>query len=135
MYSGRTVGSMASARHFLPWCVAVAAVAAGGACSQSEPPQTPAPARAATVEIVEDTAVGYYDPAEVVVAVGATVTWVNRSGFPHNVVFDGGVLPPSSLFADDETYEVEFNTAGSFAYTCTVHPTMRGSVIVTPAFS
>ena len=37
-----------------------------------------------------------FEPAEVTIKSGETVTWTNNIGFPHNVVFDEDNIPVSS---------------------------------------
>jgi len=88
----------------------------------AEQPEIPT---SATVEIS-----GYkFTPATVTIAVGGTVTWVNKDNAAHNVVFDGDSFEPPNLH-EGGTWGHEFNDAGEFAYHCGVHPTMKGKVIV-----
>ena len=42
-----------------------------------------------------------FEPAEVTIKAGDTVTWKNNAGFPHNVVFDEDAIPVSQL---NQTY-------------------------------
>ena len=37
-----------------------------------------------------------FDPAEITIKSGETVTWTNKIGFPHNVVFDEDGIPVST---------------------------------------
>jgi len=77
-------------------------------------------------------------PAEITVDVGATVTWSNDDSAAHTVTSgDLGVDPDnvgadfdSSLFMAGTTFEVTFDTAGTYPYFCMVHPWMAGVVIV-----
>ena len=69
-----------------------------------------------------------YDPASVTVAVGGTVTWTNSDSETHTVTFDGG--PDCGDIAQGASVSRTFDTAGSFGYICTIHPTMRGTVVV-----
>jgi plastocyanin len=39
-----------------------------------------------------------FDPAEITIKSGETVTWTNKIGFPHNVVFDEDGIPVSTPF-------------------------------------
>lgn len=69
-----------------------------------------------------------FKPAEVTVPVGGTVTWEFDDGsVAHNVVFEDG---PKSDIETEGTFEHTFDTAGSFPYVCTLHPTMKGTVTV-----
>jgi len=69
---------------------------------------------------------------EITVKVGATVRWENREKRQyHSVWFEAlGEEEPDYIFPD-ESYEREFNEAGSFPYRCGPHPEMTGVVHVT----
>lgn len=83
-----------------------------------------------SVLIMKDSAVGHYHPGEVSVEVGGTVTWTNKSGVVHNVVFEAPSVQSSGLIKDGETFSAEFANRGMYPYLCTLHPTMRGEVEV-----
>jgi plastocyanin len=79
------------------------------------------------------TTVGIYDfsfrPGRVTVNVGDTVQWTNNGRERHTATandstFDSGVL------SSDQTYSYQFNNTGTYNYTCTIHPRMRGTVTV-----
>ncbi|HVF32245.1 MAG TPA: plastocyanin/azurin family copper-binding protein [Acidimicrobiales bacterium] len=77
----------------------------------------------ATVELEPTT----FDPEEVKIAVGETVRWDWAGGVQHNVVFEGF----QSELQTKGSYSRAFDTAGTFAYLCEVHPTtMKGTVVV-----
>jgi plastocyanin len=70
-----------------------------------------------------------YQPANVNLKIGQSVTWINADDRDHTVTavdnsFDSGNLKPGA------SYTFRFNKAGSFQYVCTYHPRMRGSVQV-----
>jgi plastocyanin len=73
-----------------------------------------------------------FGPDEVTLAAGGTVTFTNTDPFAHTVTADPDVDPAfgSGLLDPDETFDVTFETAGTFAYFCEVHPTMRATVVV-----
>ena len=70
-----------------------------------------------------------FGPQTVTVHVGATVTWTNRDDIPHTVVSTDGVFK-SKVRDTDETFSYTFTKAGTYAYFCSVHPKMTGSVVV-----
>ena len=74
-----------------------------------------------------------YDPGEIDVSVGDTVTFTNSDKFAHTVTSkDGQAFEfASGKFADGETFDLTFDEAGTFAYFCEIHPTMRATVNVT----
>lgn len=71
-----------------------------------------------------------FGPKELTVAVGDTVTWVNRDSFVHTVA--GSDSPPdqSPDLAEGDSYEFTFAEAGTYEYVCTIHVTMRGTITV-----
>lgn len=73
-----------------------------------------------------------FTPAEVVVAPGTTVTWVNNDDIPHNVV-DKKQAFRSKVLDTEGKFSFTFNTAGDFTYFCALHPHMTGKVVVKPA--
>lgn len=70
-----------------------------------------------------------FNPASVTVAVGATVTWENQDGMDHNVIADNGSFKSSDL-ASGKTFSFTFEKAGTYPYTCHIHPDMTGTVVV-----
>ena len=76
-----------------------------------------------------------WSPPEISVGVGETVTWSNDDTAAHTVTSGSAVDGPddifdSSLFLAGTTFEVTFDTEGTFPYFCMVHPWMAGTVIV-----
>ena len=63
------------------------------------------------------------------VAVGATVTWVNRDDIPHTAVSTEKVFKSKVLDTDDK-YSYTFIKAGTYPYFCSLHPKMTGQVVV-----
>jgi len=71
-------------------------------------------------------------PQEISIKRGDTVHWINQEKRQyHNVWFEalGEEEPDDYLFPDD-SYERQFNKAGSFPYRCGPHPEMTGTVHV-----
>jgi amicyanin len=73
-----------------------------------------------------------FTPGEITVAAGTTVTWVNREIMPHTVV-DMNRGFRSKTLAKDGTFSFTFTTAGDYNYLCSIHPNMKGKVIVKPS--
>ncbi len=91
--------------------------------------ETVAPATAATVTMGAQGASFVFAPATLTIRVGTTITWKNTSTVPHTVVgsgFDSGVLMAGQSFTHT------FTQAGTFAYTCTIHPGMAATIRVVP---
>ena len=70
-----------------------------------------------------------YQPQQITVKVGATVTWVNQDAPQHDVVADGGEFK-SNLFDKGGTFSFTFTKAGTYPYHCSIHPGMVGTVVV-----
>lgn len=90
---------------------------------------TTMPATAATVTMGAQGASFVFAPATLTIHTGTTVTWKNTSTVPHTVVgsgFDSGVLMAGQSFTHT------FTRAGTFAYTCTIHPGMAATITVVP---
>ena len=86
---------------------------------------TPAPNRTTTVDIRDHA----FNPAQLNVAPGTTVRFVNNDTEPHtatadNGLFDTGVLEPGYSF------DVVLDGAGTVTYHCELHPHMQGSIVV-----
>jgi plastocyanin len=94
-----------------------------------------ATAPASTPVTVEATIVNFTLP-NLTVAVGTTVTWTQADGAPHtstsgtNGQFDDQGWDSPTL-STNETFSHTFNEVGAFSYTCTIHPSMNGTVTVT----
>ena len=72
-----------------------------------------------------------FAPAALSVPAGSTVAWRNDDGAPHAIAFADGA-PPSDLLLPGQGFSRTFARAGRVDYTCSVHPYMRGTVIVGP---
>ena len=108
-----------------------------GACGQ--PAQTPTTTLPASPEAPGSPALGEvaveivdfgFAPDASQVQTGGQIVWTNTGNVAHTVTFEGAV--DSGSIAPGGTFEHTFETAGSFEYICTIHPTMRGTVTVGP---
>ena len=70
-----------------------------------------------------------YQPANMQVRVGTTVTWTNQDSVPHSVTFKNG-MKDSGLLTQGQSFSYTFNTPGTYQYYCTVHPYMVATVTV-----
>lgn len=70
-----------------------------------------------------------YAPSELTVSVGSTVSWTNEQSASHTVTADDGEFDSGTLAQGDEFSET-FGTAGTFAYHCTIHPSMTATITV-----
>lgn len=70
-----------------------------------------------------------FAPATVTVTVGDTVTWTNTDAVVHTATASDGSWDTGDI-AEGASASITFQAAGTFAYICTPHPTMTGTVIV-----
>lgn len=89
------------------------------------PPEGAAPARAkVTIEDFE------YEPATVTVKAGGKVTFTDADTTNHTVTFTsakaGRGIPN---IRPGQTRSIRLPRAGTFAYICEFHPTMRGEIV------
>jgi len=71
----------------------------------------------------------FFDPPDVAIEPGSTITWANRGAVPHTVTADDGSFDSGRLNPGD-SYTVAFGGQGTVTYHCEIHPEMRGSVTV-----
>jgi plastocyanin len=65
----------------------------------------------------------------VTVRKGGSVTWQNSEGMPHTVTANDGSFGSGRLTQGD-SYSRTFEQTGTFGYYCSLHPMMRGEVVV-----
>jgi plastocyanin len=136
--------SMSGARFFLS--LLAAATLAG--CSSYTSPNPPGGMNSGnSISIVlgastKGTAAFSPNPINVSLAssIGGLVQWVNNdqgggvyggTGTTHNITADDGGFTSGNI-APGGTFERTYTVAGSYAYHCSIHPTMKGTVTVTP---
>ena len=73
-----------------------------------------------------------FQPQRLTVKVGTTITWINKDSPEHTATGEGGLGPQSDRLGNGEGYSYTFTEAGTFPYHCTPHPSMKGTVEVTP---
>lgn len=108
--------------------LALALAACSSTASSPTPGATQAPpATGAAVTIVDFA----FQPADLTVKVGDTVTWTNTGNAPHTVKWDDGTPASDRLTKGGVPYQRTFDTAGTFTYVCGIHGSMKGSITVT----
>ena len=70
-----------------------------------------------------------FDPAELVVGVGTTVTWSNDDSTRHTITASSGTFDSGDLKSGQD-FSYTFDESGTFEYGCTIHPFMKGTVTV-----
>jgi plastocyanin len=70
-----------------------------------------------------------FGPASITVHAGDTVTWTNQGPTSHSATADNGSFD-TGVFAAGGSKSHTFSAPGTFAYHCTPHPFMTGTVRV-----
>jgi plastocyanin len=91
------------------------------------PTVTPTPLGAPATVVVVDFG---FQPYETMVHVGQRVTWHNQSVSGHDVTAGGASPWRSGPLEPAATFTQQFAAAGVYDYQCTIHPEMRGRVVV-----
>jgi plastocyanin len=69
-----------------------------------------------------------FAPESLTVNRGDTIVWVNKDPFPHTVTAKGAF--DSHDIAAGKSWKHTARKAGEFAYVCTLHPNMKGTLTV-----
>ncbi|UPJ67377.1 cupredoxin family copper-binding protein [Bradyrhizobium sp. 191] len=69
-----------------------------------------------------------FQPAELKIRTGTTVTWTNRDDIPHTVVSVGKFR--SKTLDTNDRFSFTFTDAGDYKYFCSLHPHMTGMIKV-----
>jgi plastocyanin len=93
--------------------------------SNNTTPQTPTATNAVSISNFS------FSPANITVKKGTTVTWTNNDSTTHTVTGDTNGGPKSGDLNPGKAYSFTFSAAGTFAYHCSIHPDMTGTVTVT----
>jgi plastocyanin len=70
-----------------------------------------------------------FTPATLTVPAGTSVTWTNHDDIPHNVVSEDKSIK-SKVLDTDEKFTFTFSKPGTYSYFCSIHPKMKGTVVV-----
>jgi YVTN family beta-propeller protein len=113
------------------------AVPVSGGAREAPPAQrTPTPQAAAPIaaasqgqSMAVNIAQFAFVPATITISAGQSITWTNTDPVDHTTtsnenVWDSGALSPNA------TFSMAFSQPGTYAYSCTIHPFIRGTVVV-----
>jgi plastocyanin len=115
-----------------------AAPSAAATTAPSAAPATSAPSAAASAPASAagggaiDVAIKNFtfNPASVDAKVGDKVSWTNGDDTAHTVTFDDAANGGSGNLNNGSTFDMTFAKAGTYAYHCKIHPSMKGTVTV-----
>jgi plastocyanin len=111
--------------------IAVSACGGGGSSGPTPgtptQPSTPSNPVSTTTITIQGSA---FDPSNIQVAPGATVTFNNTDNLQHNVTFAGQAVAPIAAWTSGNRSAVMPTAAGTYNFQCTLHGGMSGSVKV-----
>lgn len=70
-----------------------------------------------------------FDPPAITVKAGTKITWVNRDDIPHQLASDSADFKSKKLDTGD-SFSFTVTQPGTYNYACTIHPTMKGKIVV-----
>ena len=70
-----------------------------------------------------------FGPNALKVSAGQAVTWTNNDDTPHQITVTGG-NQRSDVMLKGQSATLSFDAAGNIAYTCGLHPSMKGTIEV-----
>jgi plastocyanin len=70
-----------------------------------------------------------FNPADLTVKAGDSVTWTNNDSAPHTVTSDSGAFDSGQL-SQGAKFTQKFDKAGTYSYHCTNHPSMTAKITV-----
>ena len=112
---------------------AVAIIAAAcngtGSTAYGAPASTAATTTAATATNAATIKGFSFQPDVLKVKVGAKVTWTNDDTVAHTVTADTNSFASGNL-QPGGSFSFTFTRPGTYAYHCSIHPSMHGSVVV-----
>ncbi len=116
--------------------VAAGIMAACGSSSSPTTPTTPPPAGGGGTAGVTITILGMngnlsFSPNPGPVKVGQTIAWKNNDAITHTATADSGAFDTGGIAPGAMSNPITMNTAGTFSYHCSIHPSMTGTLTVT----
>jgi len=73
-----------------------------------------------------------FSPSSLTINVGDRVTWTNSDAVGHTATATGGAFDTGDI-GQGQSASVRFTKAGTYAYYCTPHPSMTGTIRVRAA--
>jgi plastocyanin len=112
-------------------------------CAGGEPTANPSGNPGGTTPTAVTVADGAFSPSNLTVALNTVVRWTNTGSLAHTVTADAGTFDSGQMAGATPggtyggatpggAFQRTFGTAGTFAYHCSNHAGMTGTVTVTP---
>ena len=93
------------------------------------------PAESVNVGVLMDIHEPFYSPSVATLHVGQTIQWYNQSSISHTITHDGCIRRGNCAFESGPVYPgnrftLSHLVPGTYSYHCSIHPFMRGRVVV-----
>lgn len=92
---------------------------------------SPTPSSSQTADVKVTIRNFKFEPANLAIAVGKTVQFVNVDEEPHTATSTDGAFNSKALDTN-QTWNYTATKPGTYPYICSVHPFMKGTLTVTP---
>ena len=106
------------------------ATPAPASAATATPPPAAAPAKSSARGTEAKIADFAFSPANIEVQVGDKITWTNDDAAAHTVTATSGADFDSGTLAQGADFTFEAKKAGTIAYFCAIHPSMKGTITV-----
>ena len=92
-------------------------------------PQTPVPSVSDNTISIASMA---FNPPSMTIKKGSIVRWVNNDAAAHTVIFtkQSGLACGTGIMSSAQSCSVKIDEPGTYTYTCSIHPSMHGTIIV-----
>jgi plastocyanin len=117
----------------------ILAACSGGGSPTADPGTTTAPERTQSSMVCDqvvdaatdvEASVGGNEWGAVSAKVNDVITWTNGDGVPHRVELDDGSCKMDGNIPAGGTKSLSFIQAGMFPFHCGVHPSMKGTIVI-----
>jgi plastocyanin len=71
-----------------------------------------------------------FAPASLTVSPGQSITWTNTDPVAHTATSDDNLWDSGGLPPPNGSFSTMFSEPGTYAYHCSIHPFMRGTIVV-----
>ena len=71
-----------------------------------------------------------FAPVNTIIGTGESITWQNADPVAHTATSETGVFDTGQIAAGATSKTVPFALAGTYAYHCSIHPSMKGTIVV-----
>jgi len=108
----------------------VAAVLTAAVTARTDPMTAGSPTPGPTSAPIAVKIVNFaFSPQKVVIPVGGSVTWTNSDDVAHTATASDNSFDSGNL-ANGQSFTHTFSKAGKYAYICSYHPNMTGTIVV-----